>query len=231
MAPRQRIVTDGSWQAVDGRGPARRPVRRQRRSTCGCAIPASICPGHDTSGWVPVAVVPFDAAIIEPRMAPPVRIVAVIPVEPVTRPGGCIQYDGGQNISGFVRLRVRGRRGDTVTVRHAEVLEPDGSLHTRSLRSAKATDIYTLADDHETALEPVFTFHGFRYAEVETDADDPRGVASWPSAATRHGAGTSTCSEPRLERLHENVVWSQRDNFVSVPTDCPAARRALRLDR
>ncbi len=153
-------------------------------------------------------------------MAPPVRIVAVIPVEPVTRPGGCIQYDGAQNISGFVRLRVRGRSGDTVTVRHAEVLEPDGSLHTRSLRSAKATDIYTLADDHETSLEPVFTFHGFRYAEVETYATilEASFVAISSDTARR---GSFDCAEPRLVRLHENVVWSQRDNFVSVPTDCP----------
>ncbi len=57
-----------------------------------------------------------------------------------------------------------------MTVRHAEVLEPDGSLHTLALRSAKATDIYTLADDTVIELEPVFTFHGFRYAEVETEA-------------------------------------------------------------
>ncbi len=177
-------------------------------------------PGHDTTGWVPAAVVPFDAAIIEPRMAPPVRIVAVIPVEPVTRPGGCIQYDGAQNISGFVRLRVRGRGGDTVTVRHAEVLEPDGSLHTRSLRSAKATDTYILADEQETSLEPVFTFHGFRYAEVETSATilEASFVAISSDTARR---GYFDCAEPRLVRLHENAVWSQRDNFVSVPTDCP----------
>ena len=90
---------------------------------------------------------PFDAGRIEPRTAPPVRVVATLPVDRSPRGDGRWALDGGQNISGWVRLTVRGRRGDTVTVRHAEVLEPDGSLHTRALRSARATDTYVLADD------------------------------------------------------------------------------------
>src|SRR5207342_3712677 len=84
---------------------------------------------------------------------------------------GVTQLDGGQNVAGHVRLRVRGTAGTEVRVRHAEVLEPDGSLHVRALRSAKATDVYVLADDAPVVLEPPFTFHGFRYAEVETDAE------------------------------------------------------------
>ncbi len=80
--------------------------------------------------------------------------------------------DGGQNIAGYVRLtRPRARAATVVTVRHAEVLEPDGSLHLRALRAREATDTYVLADDAVTMLEPAFTFHGFRYAEVETDAE------------------------------------------------------------
>ena len=74
--------------------------------------------------------------------------------------------DAGQNIAGWLRLVVRGSAGDRVEVRHAEVLEPDGSIHTKSLRTARATDGYVLAHDGETTLEPTFTFHGFQYAEV-----------------------------------------------------------------
>ena len=214
-----RMVTDSSWMASTGE-----IVTADLYDGCTIDLrlrdPSVHLAGHDTSGWVPAAVLPFDPAIIAPRMAPPVRPVAVIPVEPVKRPGGCLQYDGGQNISGFVRLRVRGRRGEAVTVRHAEVLEPDGSLHTLSLRSAKATDIYTLADEAVVELEPVFTFHGFQYAEVETTAEvlDASFVAISSDTPRR---SRFECSEPRLARLHENVMWSQRDNFVSVPTDCP----------
>lgn len=177
-------------------------------------------PGYDAGGWVAAAEVPFDAAVIEPRIAPPVRQVAVIPVAVPDPPGGRVTLDSGQNLAGFVRLAVRGRAGDTVTVRHAEVLEPDGSLHIRSLRSARATDRYVLGDDAETVLEPPFTFHGFRYAEVETSATLVRAEVVAISSDTPR-RGRFECSEPALNQLHENVVWSQRGNFVSVPTDCP----------
>ena len=115
---------------------------------------------------------------------------------------------------------MKGQSGDQITVRHAEVLESDGTLHTRSLRSAKATDVYVLADEEEVELEPIFTFHGFRYAEVETEAElISAEVVSISSDLARRG--WFECSQPALNKLHENVVWSQRGNFVSVPTDCP----------
>ena len=215
----QRLVTDGSWMASTGEV-------LMADLYDGCDIDLRLVhagvsnPGYDMAAWRPVATVPFDPAIIEPRTAPPVRMVSVIPVEPVTRSDGSVQFDAGQNISGYVRLRVRGQRGDTVTVRHAEVLNPDGSLHTRSLRTAKATDRYTLADGEATDLAPLFTFHGFQFAEVETAAEIELAEFVAISSDTPR-RGQFECSEPRLERFHENVVWSQRDNFVSVPTDCP----------
>jgi alpha-L-rhamnosidase len=177
-------------------------------------------PGFDASGWGPVEVVPFDRSVIEPRIAPPVRAIATLPCHRAPLSGGGWLLDSGQNVSGWVRMRVRGAAGSVVTVRHAEVLERDGSLHTRSLRSALATDTYVLADDAEVDLEPVFTFHGFRFAEVRGDVEivDAAVVAISSVGEPR---GRFTCSEPLLERLHENVLWSLRDNFVSVPTDCP----------
>ncbi len=177
-------------------------------------------PGFDDGAWLPVDTVPFDAGTLEMRMAPPVRVVKRLGIDPTQRDDGRWMLDGGQNVSGWVRLTVRGRSGDTVTVRHAEVLEPDGSLHTRSLRTARATDTYVLADDEAAILEPAFTFHGFRYAEVETTAEllEAQVVAISSDTPRR---GTFACSHDALNQLHENVLWSQRDNFVSVPTDCP----------
>src|SRR5262245_54087197 len=153
-------------------------------------------------------------------MAPSVRPVATLPARLERDADGRVLLDGGQNIAGWVRLRVRGSAGTEVTVRHAEVREPDGRLHLRALRSAKATDRYVLADDTEVTLEPRFTFHGFRYADVVTDAQvlDAEYVAISSDIARR---GWFECSDPRLVRLHDNALWSQRDNFVSVPTDCP----------
>jgi alpha-L-rhamnosidase len=153
-------------------------------------------------------------------MASPVRVVAELPVTRTRRPGGAVALDCGQNVAGWVRLRVRGQAGSVVRVRHAEVVEPDGALHTRALRSARAEDQYTLATDGETLLEPVMTFHGFRYAEVTTDAEVLDAVVVAISSALEPRSSFQ-CSLPALERFHSNVVWSQLDNFVSVPTDCP----------
>lgn len=170
--------------------------------------------------WQPVSILRIDLASIEPRTSPPIRRIAVLPVTSKRRPDGSWLLDGGQNIAGFVRLRVRGVAGSEVRIRHAEVLEPDGSLHTLSLRTARATDHFTLADSTEVWLEPRFTFHGFRYADVQTDAEILEAEFVAISSATPR-RGTFACSEPALERLHDNVVWSLRDNFVGVPSDCP----------
>ena len=214
------IATDGSWQASTG-------AIRYADLYDGCgtdlrlAPPGWDRPGFDARGWSPAAVIPIDRSLIEPRMAPPVRVISTLPcvIEPLADGRGW-RLDAGQNATGWVRMRVRGTVGSTVTVRHAEVLEPDGALHTRSLRSAKATDTYVLASTDPTELEPSFTFHGFRYAEIEGDIDllDASVVAISSVGTSR---SRFACSDPMLERLHANVVWSLRDNFVSVPTDCP----------
>ncbi len=132
-------------------------------------------------------------------------------------------HDLGQNISGRLRIRVRGPRGASVLLRHAEVLQPDGSLHLDNLRSAKATDIYTLAGHPEEVWEPSFTFHGFRYFSVEISRGpvellELTGIALYTDMPR---TGEFSCSDPLLERLFENIRWGQNGNFLEVPTDCP----------
>ena len=213
------VVSDGSWRASTAE-------IRSADIYDGVVVdlrerqPGWDRPGFDDAAWLPAAIVSFDARTIEPRMSPPVRVIATLPVELERRPDGTTRLDGMQNLAGFVRLRVQGAAGDRVTVRHAEVLEPDGTLHTRSLRTARATDEYVLADGQETVLEPPFTFHGFRYATVATDA---RILAAEVVAISSDLPPRSTfvCSDGRLNKLHRNVSWSQRANFVSIPTDCP----------
>jgi alpha-L-rhamnosidase len=170
--------------------------------------------GFDDSGWSAVHEVPLDRGILDNPITSGVREIATFPMVQV----GPV-LDASQNVAGWVRLTVRGKRGDVVTVRHAEVLEPDGTLHTRSLRSARATDTFVLASDGEVTLEPNFTFHGFRYADV-VGAEVVSATAVAISSATSQ-RGSFESSETVLNRLHSNVQWSQRDNFVSVPTDCP----------
>ncbi|MGB2975133.1 MAG: family 78 glycoside hydrolase catalytic domain, partial [Phycisphaerae bacterium] len=132
-------------------------------------------------------------------------------------------FDFGQEFPGWVRLKVRGRAGEKVVLRFAEMLEPDGTVHTANLRSAKCTDAYVLRGGGEEVWEPRFTYRAFRYVEVtgwpgEPGPDALVGVVAH-SAVPR--AGAFECSNPLLNRLQENVVWTQRANFLEVPTDCP----------
>lgn len=172
----------------------------------------------DDSAWVPARAIDVDTTTVEPRITGGVRTIREWDVDVQQRDGHSF-LDATQNIAGWLRLVVRGSAGDRVEVRHAEVLEPDGSIHTKSLRTARATDGYVLAHDGETTLEPTFTFHGFQYAEI-TGAEVVSATAVAISSADRPRSEFA-CSDPRLEQLHSNVSWSQRDNFVSLPTDCP----------
>ena len=143
--------------------------------------------------------------------------------EVIVTPSGRTVLDFGQNLVGWVRFTVEGAAGTVVTLRHAEVLE-HGELGTRPLRNAEATDRYTVRGDGPETWEPAFTFHGFRYVEVDgwpTAEIDPRAFTAVVIHSDFERTGTFTCSNELLERLHENVVWGMRGNFVDVPTDCP----------
>lgn len=215
---RDTVVSDSSWKTSTGEV-------RFGDIYDGSTIDLNLAqsgwnrPGFDESNWQPAIVRDLDKALLHPRMAPPVREIARFPMK-LTKQSDRILLDASQNISGWVELTVDGKKGQTVVIRHAEVLEAGDKLHTKALRSAKATDHYTLDRDGRHVLTPVFTFHGFRFADVVTEAEVVSGVAIAISSDTEP-RGQFVSSDARLNRLHENVVWSQRDNFVGVPTDCP----------
>ncbi|GIG21176.1 alpha-L-rhamnosidase [Cellulomonas chitinilytica] len=180
--------------------------------------------GFDDGRWSPVAVLPrgdFTAAIEGPT-GPPVRIVdELMPTRIERRPNGALRLDFGQNISGRVRITATAPRGHEVTIRHAEVLEDD-ELCLRPLRTASSVDSYTFAGDGQEIWAPRFTLHGFRYAEIEGwPADQAPEVIAQVVHSDMRRVGWFSSSNPLLDRFHENVVWSMRDNFVDLPTDCP----------
>ncbi|GAA2085877.1 glycoside hydrolase family 78 protein [Pseudolysinimonas kribbensis] len=171
----------------------------------------------------PVEVLPPYGGALVARTGPPVRITQTLPATRIlTAPSGALIADFGQNLVGWVRLRVRNASpGERVTIRHAEVLE-HGELGTRPLRSAKATNEYLLAGDAEETLQPTFTFSGFRYAEISGVPDlRAEDVDALVIGSDLERTGWFVSSDPDLNRLHENVVWSMRGNFLDLPTDCP----------
>ncbi|MGW3567521.1 glycoside hydrolase family 78 protein [Streptomyces sp. NPDC000941] len=219
----QRVVTDGSWRAATGpvvsSGLYDGEAYDARLERTGWSEP-----GHDASGWHGVRVLERDLTTLVAPDGPPVRRVEEItPVAVATSPSGTTILDFGQNLVGRLRLTVSGEAGRRVTLRHAEVLE-DGELCTRPLRTAAATDTYTLRGQGTEIYEPRFTFHGFRYAEV-TGAPDDFDPATAVTAVVLHfdltRTGHFSCSDELVNRLHENVVWGMRGNFLDVPTDCP----------
>ncbi|GAA2135439.1 family 78 glycoside hydrolase catalytic domain [Glycomyces algeriensis] len=187
------------------------------------AMPGWSSPGFDDGTWLDAETDTAAAIVPVPRTAPPVRATQELPVaEVITTPSGRTVLDFGQNLVGHLRLRVSGRAGDTVVLRHAEVLE-HGELGVRPLRHAAATDRYTLAGNAIETWEPVFTFHGFRYAEVDNwpGTFDPADVTAVVVHSDMDRTGWFESSHEQLNRLHENVVWGMRGNFLSIPTDCP----------
>jgi alpha-L-rhamnosidase len=179
-------------------------------------------PGFDDTGWAPVREEPFGTGRLFLAASPPVRrIETLAPAAITTSPSGRTLVDFGQNLSGRLRVRLPGAPGQQVSLRHAEVLE-QGELGTRPLRGAKATDMVTLAGSPCT-WEPAFTIHGFRYTEVSGWPGELRSgdIEAIVCHTDLEPIGTFSCSDPLLNRLHENVRWSAKGNFVDLPTDCP----------
>ncbi|PPF79301.1 alpha-L-rhamnosidase [Subtercola sp. Z020] len=183
-------------------------------------------PHFDDSDWhTPSRLELADhAAVIEAPTGPPVRVTETLrPTRTEVLPSGRIRLDFGQNIAGRLRIRVNGPAGHELRLHHAEVIE-DGLLGTRPLRTAISIDTYTCSGgDGIEEWSPRFTIHGFQYAELENwpgsveDVD----VEALVIHTDMERTGWFDSSHPGLNRLHENVVWSMRDNFVDLPTDCP----------
>ena len=222
------VTSDTAWQA--GHGPLRMAdlymgeTYDARLELPGWATAA----GRDVApagGWQPVTVLDHTKATVTAQVGPLVkRQEELRPVQILHSPKGETIFDFGQNMVGWVRLRVQGPAGTTVTLRHAEVLDQEGNLYTDNLRTAKQTVQYILRGDASPEVyEPRFTFQGFQYVAVdgypgEPDLDSLTGVVIHSEMPP---IGEFACSNPLLNQLQHNIVWGQKGNFVDVPTDCP----------
>lgn len=157
--------------------------------------------------------------------APPIRVTQELKTQRITEPQpGVYIFDLGQNFAGNIRLRVKGEAGQKLQLRFGEMLHDDGRLMTENLRKARATDFYTLRGDPDgEAWSPQFTYHGFQYVEVT-------GLTAKPSPDMITGlvlhndtplTSEFACSDEVMTRFWKNTQWTQRANFIEVPTDCP----------
>ncbi|WP_316758100.1 family 78 glycoside hydrolase catalytic domain [Streptomyces herbicida] len=222
----QLVVTDGSWKAATG---AIRADDLYNGETYDARLHVSGWDGvdFDDSGWATAAVrdgtTPHLVAQVDNGVTVQHEFRAVSITQP--QPGVWI-FDLGQNFTGWNRIALRGDAGTTVGIRHGEVLNPDGTLYTTNLRAAQATDRFTLAGTKGTeTYEPRFTVHGYRYVELSGLPADFRpedgtviGRALWTDAAQ---PGAFSTSNPLINQLQHNIVWGERSNMLSIPTDCP----------
>jgi alpha-L-rhamnosidase len=219
----ESLATDGSWRCSKG------PILYSdllmgesydaRREMPGWAEP-----GFDESGWYGVEAEEIGDTNLVAQPDEGIRVTEELEAKTVTEPeSNRYVFDLGRNMVGWVRLKVEGEAGRKVTLRHAEALNSDGTIYTENLRSARATDSYVLGGDGEEVYEPRFTFHGFRYVEVTGYPGEPQAGAI--TGRVVHSAtppsGSFECSSSLVNKLQENIVWGQRGNFLSVPTDCP----------
>lgn len=191
-------------------------------------MPGWNLPGFDDASWQPVELFAApDIALVALRGPTVRRHEELRPIKPPTafqsHQATRWVFDLGQNMVGWVRLRVQGPAGTTVTIRHAEALNPDGTIYTANLRSARVTDHYTLHGEGEEIWEPRFTFHGFRYVELSgyPGAPDIDAVTGIVVHSATPPTGEFECSDPLINQLQRNIVWGQKGNFLDVPTDCP----------
>ena len=183
-------------------------------------------PGFNDKKWQNAEVYPDrPARLIQTYPAQPVQVTGTLSVKGQTRrPDGAYILDMGQNFAGTVRLRVTGKAGDTIRLRYGEKLFPDGRLMTENLRMARASDTYILkGDKNGEEWMPKFTYKGFQYIEISglRTAPSPETIAGLVIGSELPKVGTFVTDNAMVNQLYSNIEWTQRSNYIDIPTDCP----------
>ncbi|MBP5232545.1 MAG: family 78 glycoside hydrolase catalytic domain [Planctomycetes bacterium] len=218
------IGTDASWKTHNSPVLSSTFMRGEHYDAT-LEMPGWDRPGYDDAGWLAANVCEWPEGVpLTAHPGEPVRVFAELKPERrwQARPGVWV-FDFGQNFAGVVRMRLRRpAAGTMVRLRFAEMVMPDDNIYVDNLRQAVSTDFYVCAGREEEVWQPTFTFHGFQYLEVSGLADpqmeDFTGLALSSGCAP---AGSFSCSDPLINRLYANTVWTQRANYLDVPTDCP----------
>ena len=224
----EKIASDASWKVGTG------PIVREdlldgetydaRREWSGVKGQFWATAGLKDATWSSPIVKPLGNIAINAQQSPSVKKLQELkPLSMREVPKGSYQFDIGQNMVGYARLKVRGPRGTKIRIRFAEMLNPDGSIYVTNLRSAKATDTYILKGSGTEVYEPSFTFHGFRYVEITGFPGKPTldAITGVVIGSANPQTGEFASSSKLVNKLAKNIFWGQRGNYVDVPTDCP----------
>lgn len=217
------VSTDNSWKAATG-PVLTSDIYNGETYDARLEMPGWNQPGFDDSNWGKTAIHNYPKTHLVAPQGPPVQAIEEIkPVKIFTTPKGETVLDLGQNMVGWVRLKVNGKKGDEVTLKFAEVLDKEGNFYTTNLRAAKVTDTYILKGGGDETYEPLFTFHGFRFVQLINFPGTPttENITGIVIHSAMNPTGTFSCSEPMINQLQHNIQWGQKGNFLDVPTDCP----------
>ncbi|ANH82973.1 alpha-L-rhamnosidase [Niabella ginsenosidivorans] len=217
------IVSDGSWKTATG------PITYSEIYN-GETIDARkdktgwMQPGYKDDDWAAAKTAAFTKENLLATYNEPVKAHEVLkPVKLIKTPKGETVLDFGQNLVGWVRMKVTGNAGDSVKLFHAEVLDKAGNFYTENLRSAKQKNTYVLKGGATETFFPHFTWQGFRYVKIEgyPGTPDPDNFEAVVLHSDMEPTGTFTTSNPLINQLQHNIQWGQKGNFLDVPTDCP----------
>jgi alpha-L-rhamnosidase len=216
------IETDGSWKILaDGYIPSADNFLGQK-------IDASKIPKgwkeieFDDSTWKNAFVDQNLRKNLVAQKNEPIRIYDTLQAQSIKRLDDKFIVDFGQNLTGWTSLKIKGKKGDQIKIRHGEMLYENGSLYTENLTAAIQEDDYILSGEQDI-FEPSFTYHGFRYIEVSglTNSLEKDMIEAYAISSDPDISGSFECSNEKLNKLFSNILWTQRNNMTSVPTDCP----------
>ncbi|HSQ44217.1 MAG TPA: family 78 glycoside hydrolase catalytic domain, partial [Ginsengibacter sp.] len=217
------VLSDGSWKSSTGEIRYDEIYNGEtddaRDEKTGWTLP-----GYDDAKWSGVTVADYPKDILLATQNELVKKHETFkPIRIFKTPSGESVIDFGQNLVGWVQIKVKGNNGDTITISHAEVLDKEGNFYTANLRHAKAQDKYILKGKGEETFEPNFTWHGFRFIKVEGYPGQlrPENFTAVALYSDMKPTGHFITSNALINQLQHNIEWGQKGNFLDVPTDCP----------
>lgn len=220
---KEEIRTDDTWRATQGEI-RRTDIYMGEYIDTRLSLGNFSAPDYDDSMWDYAWTPEFKFTrntYLKHVINPPTVIKHTFVPQLIEKDGNTYLYDVTQNITGVLRCTIRGTRGTKIVFRHGELLDK-GKLYTENLRKAEATDTFILSGTGDEVFRPLFTFHGFRYAEITVYGQaEIKDIVAEVMYTDLKATGAFSCSHPIISKVYQNALWGQRDNFLNVPTDCP----------